>query len=64
MKRPGFKRQQTATAAARAFREHPDRNAALFEVVHHFRNGTVRFCAVITVNQQVTRQPVELAENE
>ncbi len=31
-------------------------------MIHHFRNGAVRFCAVITVNQQVTRQPVKLAE--
>jgi hypothetical protein len=31
-------------------------------MIHHFRNGAVRFCTVITVDQQVTGQPVQLAK--
>lgn len=62
MKRAGLERQQAATTAARPFREHPDGNPALFKLIHHFRNGAMRFGAVVAVNQQVTGEPVQLAE--
>ena len=62
VKGAGFKRQQAAAATAGPFREHPERNFTLFKGIHHFSNGAMRFGSVITVNQQVARQPVELAK--
>ncbi|MNS43054.1 hypothetical protein D3C72_754480 [compost metagenome] len=62
VKRASFKRQQAATTAARPFREHPDRDFTFLKVIDHFGNGAVRFGAVITIDQQVTREPVQQAE--
>ncbi|MNT50638.1 hypothetical protein D3C72_1875670 [compost metagenome] len=54
-----FKRHQPAPAAAGAFRKHPDRNVAFFKLFGDLCNGAVRFGPVITVNQQVTGQPIQ-----
>ena len=62
VKSPGFKRQQAAAAATGPFREHPERNFTLFKSVDDFGNSAVRFGSVITVNQQIARQPVQLAK--
>ena len=62
MEGAGFKRQQTAAAAAGPFREHPERNFTLFKGVNDLGNGAVRFGSIITVNQQITGQPVQLAK--
>ena len=59
MERTGFKRQQTTATAAGTFREHPDGNFAFLKGIRHFRNSTVRFRFVITVDQQVASQPVQ-----
>ncbi|OMP13462.1 hypothetical protein COLO4_01642, partial [Corchorus olitorius] len=62
VKRAGLKRQQTASAAARAFREHPERDTLLFKLPDNLSDSAVRFCTVVAIDQQVACQPVELPE--
>ncbi len=61
VKSPGFKRQQAAAAAAGPSGTSRTKFYA-FKSVDDFGNSAVRFGSVITVNQQITGQPVQLAK--
>ncbi|MNT33926.1 hypothetical protein D3C72_1698760 [compost metagenome] len=62
VKRASFKWQQATTTAARPFREHPDRDFAFLKMIYYFSDGAMGFSAIITIDKQVTGEPVQQTE--